>query len=100
LPTRPLGNANWDTLLDLFIRELNGYRTSFEQMSVGDEVPAFTTHRALEELAAAGLVARTADLSDPRVSWLALTERGKQRMFELLAESAELVHLHPSPARG
>jgi DNA-binding MarR family transcriptional regulator len=97
-PYASLGNPTWDVLLDLFVRELNGYRTSLDHMAIAGELPAATVHRAVEELTVLGLLGRAADRFDERVIWLSLTERGKQGMFELLEETAELVRLHPAAA--
>jgi hypothetical protein len=99
-PDAPLGNANWDVLLDLFIRELNGHRTSLAQMVVGDELPVATVHAAIETLVRVGLVDRAAPRPDSQASWLALTPRGKQGMFELLQEIADLVSLQPAILKG
>jgi DNA-binding MarR family transcriptional regulator len=67
-------------------------------MAIAGELPAATVHRAVEELTVLGLLGRAADRFDERVIWLSLTERGKQGMFELLEETAELVRLHPAAA--
>ena len=96
----PLGNANWDVLLDLFIRELNGHRTSLAQMVAGDELPAAAVHASIETLVRCGLVDRDAPRPDSQASWLALTPRGKQGMFELLQEIADLVSLRSGVLSG
>lgn len=90
-PGIALRNPNWDIMLDLFIRELSGYRTSLDHLSLAGELPAATVHRAIETLEGAGLAARTPDRFDSWVTWVALSEPGRQAMFELLEETAELV---------
>jgi hypothetical protein len=94
-PDVPLGNSNWDVLLDLFIRELNGHRTSLAQMAVGDELPVAAVHAAVDILARCGLVDH-AVRPDSGARWLTLTPRGKQGMFELLQEIADLVRMRPA----
>ena len=97
-PDIPLGNPTWDVLLDLFVRELNGYRTSLDHLALAGELPAVSVHQAIDALAGFGLVCRAIDRFDDRVIWLALTERGQHGMFELLQETADLVRLHPGAA--
>jgi DNA-binding MarR family transcriptional regulator len=99
-PDVPLGNASWDVLLDLFIRELNGHRTSLAQIMVGDELPVATVNAAIDTLVRCGLVDRAPPRAGSSESWLTLTPRGKQGMFELLQEIAGLVRMMPASAEA
>jgi hypothetical protein len=91
----PLGNPNWDVMLDLFIQEMNGFRTSLDHMSLSGDLPAATVYEAVELLAGLGLLERAPDRFDSRVVWLSLSAQGRQGMFDLLEQSTEFVR----PAR-
>lgn len=95
LPSAPLGNPNWDVMLDLFIQEMNGFRTSLDHLSLGGELPAHLVHECVEELVALGLIERTADRFDGHVAWLSLSALGRQGMFDLFARTAEFVRPCP-----
>lgn len=90
-PRIPFGNPNWDVMLDLFIQEMNGFRTSLDHLALTGDLPAPTVYESVRELARLGLIDRTPDRFDNRVSWLALTVKGRQGMFDLFAQSAEVV---------
>ena len=87
----PLRNASWDVLLDLFIQEVNGFRTSLDHLALTGDLPAATVYEAVETLAGLGLLERSPDRFDSRVYWLTLTVAGRQGMFDLLEKSAEFV---------
>ena len=87
----PLRNASWDVLLDLFIQEVNGFRTSLDHLALTGDLPAATVYEAVETLAGLGLLERSPDRFDSRVFWLTLTVAGRQGMFDLLEKSAEFV---------
>lgn len=85
------GNPNWDIMLDLFIQEANGYRTSLDHLALSGDLPAATVYQSVDALCAMGLIDRAADRFDNRVAWLSLTDAGRRGMADLLARSAELV---------
>ena len=87
----PLRNPSWDVMLELFIQEMNGFRTSLDHLALAGDLPAATVYDSVEALAALGLLERTPDRFDDRVSWLSLTVAGRQGMFDLLEKSAEFV---------
>jgi DNA-binding MarR family transcriptional regulator len=89
-PRVPLGNPNWDVMLDLFIQEMNGFRTSLDHLALTGDLPAPTVYESVNELARLGLIDRTPDRFDNRVSWLSLTVKGRQGMFDLFAQSSEV----------
>ena len=89
--TVQLHNPTWDVLLDLFIQEMNGLRTSLDHLALTGDVPATIVYESVHELARAGLIDRTPDRFDTRVAWLSLTVTGRQGMFDLFEQSAEFV---------
>jgi hypothetical protein len=93
----PLGNATWDVMLDLFIQEMNGFRTSLDQLSINGEMLAATVYACVEVLDGIGLLERTPDRFDNRVTWLSLTVRGRQGLFGMFNRLAEIVQ--PGPGR-
>jgi len=97
-PGAPFANPAWDVMLDLFIQEMNGFRTSLDHLSLGGELPAITIYECVDALVGLGLIERTSDRFDHRVFWLSLSVRGRQGMFELLERSAE--YARPGPRRA
>lgn len=87
----PLGNPNWDVMLDLFIQEMNGFRTSLDHLALTGDLPAPMVYDSVRDLDRLGLISRTPDRFDSRVSWLSLTAAGRQGMFDLFSQSAEIV---------
>jgi hypothetical protein len=90
-PRVPLGNPNWEVMLDLFIQEMNGFRTSLDHLALTGDLPAPVVYESVQELVRLGLIDRTEDRFDNRVSWLSLTVSGRQGMLDLFAQSAEIV---------
>jgi DNA-binding MarR family transcriptional regulator len=90
-PRISLGNPNWDVMLDLFIQEMNGFRTSLDHLALTGDLPAPVVYESVHELVRIGLIDRTPDRFDNRVSWLSLTVTGSQGMFDLFTQSAEIV---------
>ena len=87
----PFRNAAWDVMLDLFIQEMNGFRTSLDHLALTGDLPAAVIYENVESLSRLGLIERTPDRFDNRVVWLSLTIVGRQGLFDLFAQSAELV---------
>ena len=90
-PGAPLGNANWDVMLDLFIQEMNGFRTSLDHLALTGDLPAPVVYECVHELVRLGLIDRTPDRFDNRVMWLSLSVAGHQAMCDLFEQSAEFV---------
>lgn len=90
-PGVSLGEPAWDVLLDLFIKEAEGFRVSLDHLSFEGDIPAHTVYRAVDLLTDLGLVARAADRFDDRVVWLTLSDKGRDGMIGLLQQSAGLV---------
>jgi DNA-binding MarR family transcriptional regulator len=89
--TVQLHNPNWDVLLDLFIQEMNGFRTSLDHLALTGDLPATTVYESVDVLARAGLIERSPDRFDTRVMWLSLTVTGRQGLFDLFEQSAAFV---------
>jgi hypothetical protein len=96
-PRMPFGNPNWDVMLDLFIQEMNGFRTSLDHLALTGDLPAPIVYESVHELVRLGLIDRTPDRFDNRIAWLSLTITGRQGMFDLFAQSADVVR--PSAGR-
>ena len=86
-----IGDPNWDVLLDLFIQEMNGFRTSLDHLALTGDLPAATVYQCVDALAGLELLERTPDRFDSRVQWLSLTVTGRQGLFDLFGQSAEFV---------
>jgi len=90
-PRVPFSNPNWDVMLDLFIQEMNGFRTSLDHLALTGDLSAPTVYESVAELERLGLIDRAPDQFDSRAAWLSLTVAGRQGMFDLFAQSAEIV---------
>jgi len=90
-PRVQFGNPNWDVMLDLFIQEVNGFRSSLDHLALTGDLPAPVIYESVAELDRLGLIDRAPDRFDNRVAWLSLTAAGRQGMFDLFAQSAEIV---------
>jgi hypothetical protein len=87
----PLRNACWDVMLDLFIQEMNGFRTSLDHLALTGDLPATTVYESVDTLAGLDLLERSVDRFDGRVMWLTLTVAGRQGMFDLLEQASGFV---------
>jgi len=96
----PFGNPNWDVMLDVFIRQMNGFPVRMDQVALAGRMPALTVQRSVELLAARGLMVRTPDRYDVHVEWLSLSPRGKQAMAELLLRTADFIRPSAETAKA
>lgn len=87
----PFGNANWDIMLELFIREMTGFRVSVGDLVDGNHRPRELVIRCVDALEELGLAGRNFDRFDRRLAWLSLTPDGKQGMVRFLLDSAGFV---------
>lgn len=86
------GEPAWDLILDLYIREKSGARSSVTSACIGARAPHTTALRHISALAKAGWVSRIPDEADRRRLWLALTPqaiRKLDRHFDKLAKTVE-----------
>ena len=88
-PDVGFANPAWAIMLEIFIREANGYRVSLDQLTAEDDLPQLTAYRSLNLLIDKGLIERSEGKTHNDAVWLSLTLQGKRKMMELLFESAE-----------
>lgn len=86
---RLFADPAWDILLDLFIAAERGKKVSISSACIGAAVPATTALRSLSALAKHGLVSRDNSGSDYRVSWVALSPSGYEKMKHVLTAYAK-----------
>lgn len=67
------GEPAWDLLLDLYIREKSGSRSSVTSACIGSRSPHTTALRHIAALSKTNWISRVPDESDKRRFWLALT---------------------------
>jgi DNA-binding MarR family transcriptional regulator len=88
-PDVGFANPAWAIMLEIFIREANGYRVSLDQLTAEEDLPQLTAYRCLNHLIDKGLVERSEGKTHNDAVWLSLTLPGRRKMMELLLESAE-----------
>jgi DNA repair protein RadC len=67
------GEPAWDLLLDLYIREKSGSRSSVTSACIGSRAPHTTALRHISALCRTKWISRVPDDADKRRYWLALT---------------------------
>ena len=90
------GEPAWDLLLDLYIREKSGSRSSVTSACIGSRAPHTTALRHIEALRRSGWIKRIADEGDKRRFWLALTPMAVAKLdhhFDQLATPAVAMSL-------
>lgn len=85
-----LTQAQWNVMLDLYIQTVCNNRVSVTSACIAADAPQTTGLRVLEELHAAGLITRVADIRDRRRTWVELTQKGLIGMRRYLCDTAEL----------
>lgn len=86
------GEPTWDLLLDLYIREKAGSRSSVTSACIGSRVPHTTALRHIAALSKAGWVVRIPDETDKRRFWLALSPIALKKLdahFDRLAATVD-----------
>lgn len=92
------GEPAWDLLLDLYIAEKTGTRTSVTAACLGANVPGTTALRYLQQLEERGLVLREGDRRDARRVFVRLSEAGYARMTDYFwANRATLLRDRAAP---
>lgn len=94
LSSNLFGEPAWDLLLDPYIREKSGSRSSVTSACIGSRAPHTTALRHIEALRRSGWIKRIPDEGDKRRFWLALTPAavGKlDRHFDHLASTANVL---------
>lgn len=87
-PGANFGNAVWDVALELFVRDMAGFRVSLEDLAADDLLPQAEIIRCVNEMIDLGIVEQLTDRYDARISWISLTASGKQSMTRFLLESS------------
>lgn len=88
------GEPAWDLLLDLYIREKSGSRSSVTSACIGSRAPHTTALRHISALCRSKWISRIADDADKRRFWLALTPTAVAKLdrhFDRLVASAGFV---------
>ncbi len=80
LPPSLFGEPAWDILLILYWAQKVQQRMSVSSVSASAAAPQTTALRHIDQLCAAGIIARERHPTDGRVSWLSLTETAERRM--------------------
>lgn len=92
------GEPAWDLLLDLYIREKSGSRSSVTSACIGSRAPHTTALRHIEALRRSGWIKRIPDEADKRRFWLALTPTAIAKLdyhFDQLAAAASTMSFSP-----
>lgn len=96
----PFGNANWEVMLELFIREMTGFRVSVDDLVAEDLLPRELVVRCADALEEFGLIEKVSDRFDRRIAWLSLSVAGKQGMTRFLLEAARSDRSHAEGLSG
>ena len=86
------GEPAWDLLLDLYIREKSGARSSVTSACIGSRAPHTTALRHISALCKSGWVKRIPDEADKRRFWLVLTATAINKLdrhFDTLAATLD-----------
>jgi len=87
------GEPAWDLLLDLYLRQKSGTRSSITSACIGARAPHTTALRYVGALCEAGWLERIVDETDRRRNWLALTPLAEARLdryFDRLLATMEV----------
>lgn len=98
LSSNLFGEPAWDLLLDLYIREKSGSRSSVTSACIGSRAPHTTALRHIEALRRSGWIKRIPDEGDKRRFWLALTPSAVAKLdhhFDQLAGAASALQFTP-----
>ena len=76
------GEPCWDVLLDLCIAEIEGHRVAVTSLCIASGVPPTTALRWISMLERDGMIERHADPRDKRRTFLRITKRAFENMFE------------------
>lgn len=87
LPHELLGEPAWDMLLDLFVQSVECRAVSVTSATHASGSPCTTALRHLGLLQREGLVERQRSSKDQRVSYLVLTDKGRNAMIGALCET-------------
>lgn len=98
---RLFGDPAWDILLEVYVAQGDGKPLNVSSASAAGALPMATGIRWLRVLAHEGLLQRTADVNDRRVSWVTLTAKGEAFVTgQLESQIAALRSLLAAKAHG
>jgi DNA-binding MarR family transcriptional regulator len=80
LASSMFGEPTWDLLLDLYIRDKVGARSSVTSACIGSRVPHTTALRHIAALSKTGWIVRIPDEGDKRRFWLALSPMALKKL--------------------
>ncbi|MBW8753714.1 MAG: winged helix-turn-helix transcriptional regulator [Sphingomonadales bacterium] len=83
------GEAGWDTLLDLYMGELAGRKTSVTSACIGSRAPPTTALRYVNALCDAARVERHRDENDARRCWLQLAPAVREEIDRYLKDMTD-----------
>ena len=78
----------WRITLEIFIREAGGFRVSLDDLTEWGELPLLTILGNINGLIEKRLVERCEAGGESRAVWLSLSPAGRQKMTDMLLESA------------
>lgn len=78
------GEPGWDMLLDLYLGELLGRKTSITSACIASRVPPTTALRHVNALCDAGRIERHRDQNDARRHWLKLAPQVREEIDQYL----------------
>lgn len=88
------GDLAWDILMDLYIGELTGRKTSITSACIASGAPPTTALRYLRALCEAGRIERDRDVKDGRRCWLRLAPTVVEEIEVYLRTAADnLFHI-------
>lgn len=90
------GEPAWDLLLDLYIRDKAGSRSSVTSACIGSRAPHTTALRHIAALCKENWVMRVADDADKRRFWLSLTPTAVKKLDRHFDRLAATVSVLPS----
>jgi DNA-binding MarR family transcriptional regulator len=79
------GEAAWDMLLELYVRENAGTTSTSAQLVAASGTPGSTAGRWLEHLAKEALVMRRRHPLDPGTEFIELSEKGREALDRYLS---------------
>lgn len=77
----------WLMLLDLLVREKEGFKTSISSACLASLAPSTTALRHITEMVRRGILVRTPDPADSRRFFLALAEQTRDDLLALLSKA-------------
>lgn len=91
------GEPAWDLLLDLYLRQKTGSRSSVTSACIGSRAPHTTALRYVATLCDAGWLERVVDDADRRRNWLSLTPEAESKLDRYFDRLLATLDLRVSP---